>query len=312
MRRKFIINPHSGRALTADALAGLERFFTAQTGGFDCAVARSRDAAVRITRESLREGVDQIVTVGGDGTVNAVVNGFFENGRPIRPESCLAVANLGTGSDYFKSIAAGTTVCDWKELVLDHVVQAVDVGRVRYSDPDCCDQYFVNMASAGMVAEVVGRKQRAPRWLPPRLRYLMPTISSLLSYGPQQVQVEADGECAGLEVLAISVCKGVYAGRGMRFGGEVTLFDGLFDVTFFQAMRPVEMLLKLRKIYTGAFQNERAIRKLKARRISIRAPSAMPVEFDGELCGTTDVELSVEPRLLRICFPKSPTAFPGP
>jgi len=311
VKRKFIVNPHSGKAHTAGGLAGLERFFTARTGGFDCAVAGSRDAAVRITRESLREGIDQVVAVGGDGTVNAVVNGFFEDGRPIRPESCLAVANVGTGSDYFKSVAAGATVGDWRELVLSHVVRAVDIGRAGYGDSGCRDQYFVNMASTGMIAEVVGRKHRGVGWLPARLRYLMPTVSSLFTYRPKRVQVEVDGQCSALEVLAISVCKGGYAGGGMRFGGGVTLFDGLFDVTFFHAMKPLEMLVKLRKLYTGAFQGEPAIQKSQARRVSIRSPSAMPVEFDGELCGTTDVELSVEPGLLHVCFPKSPTAFPG-
>jgi YegS/Rv2252/BmrU family lipid kinase len=305
MRRKFIINPHSGKTITPGAIAELERFFTAKTGSFDYAVVRSRDDAIRITRESLREGIDQVVAVGGDGTVNAVANGFFDGGRPIRPESCLAVANLGTGSDYFKTIAAGTAVRDWKELVLDHLARPVDIGRIRYSDPNRCEEYFVNMASAGMVAEVVGRKRRGPRWLPSKFRYLVPTLTSLLSYRPRRVQVETDGECLDLEVLAISVCKGVYAGRGMRFGGEVTLFDGLFDVTCFEAMGRVETFLKLRKLYTGSFHGERAIRKLRARKVSIRAPSAMPVEFDGELGGTTDVELSVEPQSLRICFPNS-------
>jgi diacylglycerol kinase (ATP) len=308
MRRKFIINPHSGRALTVGGLSGLQRFFTARTGGFDYAVATSRDAAIETTRESLREGVDQVVAVGGDGTVNAVLNGFFEGGRPIRPESCLAVANAGTGSDYFKSVAAGARGGDWRELVLEHEAQVVDIGRVRYSDPACCDQYFLNMASAGMIAEVVSKKLRSPPWLPRGLRYLMPTVSSLFAYRPRQVQVELDGECAAMEVLAISVCKGTYAGRGMRFGGEVTLFDGLFDVTFFQAMSPLEMLVKLRKLYAGRFQDEPAVQKRKVRRICIHSPSPVPVEFDGELCGTTDVELSVEPQSVRVCFPKSLTA----
>jgi YegS/Rv2252/BmrU family lipid kinase len=308
MRRKFIVNPRSGRAQTAGGLSGLERFFTARTGGFDCAVATSRDAAVEIARESLREGVDQVVAVGGDGTVNAVLNGFFEAGRPIRPESCLAVANVGTGSDYFQSVSAGMAMGDWRELVLEHEARAVDIGRVHYFGPGCCDQYFVNMASTGMIAEVVRKKLRSPPWLPHGLRYLMPTISSLFTYRPQDVQVELDGECAAMEVLAISVCKGTYAGSGMRFGGEVTLFDGLFDVTFFHAISPLEMLLKLRKLYTGRFQGEPAVQKRKARRICIRSLSAMPVEFDGELCGTTDIELSVEPRSVRVCFPKSLTA----
>ncbi len=311
MRRKFIINPNSGKALGAAGLAELESFFAATTGDFDYTVAGCRDAAIHATRESLRDGIDQVVAVGGDGTVNAVVNGFFTEGRPIRPQSTLAVANLGTGSDYFKCLTAGNTRCNWKDLVLDHAVRPVDAGRIRYSDPNRPDQYFVNMASAGMIAEVVRRKQRGRGRLPPRLRYLMPTIGTLLAYRPKSVQVDVDGERSDLEVLAISVCKGIYAGGGMRFGGNVTLFDGLFDVTLFHAASPVELLLKLRKLYTGSFQGEQAVQKLRARTISIRSPAVMGVEFDGELGGTTDVQVSVEPMSLRVCLPRDSTTSPA-
>ncbi len=95
MKRKFILNPHAGRGLNAKALAGLQEYFTRRTGAFDHAVASSRDAAIRATRESLRQGTEQIVAVGGDGTVNAVANGFFEDGKPIRPQSSLVVGNMG-------------------------------------------------------------------------------------------------------------------------------------------------------------------------------------------------------------------------
>ena len=125
------------------------------------------------------------------------------------------------------------------------------------------------------------------------------------------MQLETETECLDMEVLLVSACKGVYAGRGMRFGGEVSLFDGLFDVTCIGAMGRVETLRKLRKLYTGAFHGERAVRKLRARKVAIRAPSALPVEFDGELGGTTDVELSVVPQALRICFPTDSTTVSG-
>jgi diacylglycerol kinase (ATP) len=310
MNRKFIINPHSGSAVTAGGIARLREFFTTRTGSFDHSVAGSRDAAVSLTREALREGADQVVAVGGDGTVNAVANGFFDGGRPVRPESTLAVANLGTGSDFFRTLIQGTSVRDWRQLVLDQA-RTVDVGRVRYSDPHRCDEYFVNMASAGMTAEVAGRKRRCPTWLPGVLRYLLPTAACLFSCQAGRAEVEVDGECRDVELLAISVCKGTYAGCGMRFGGGVTPSDGLFDVTLFGAMRPAEMLLKLRKLYTGSFDGEPTIQKLRARRVSIRASSPMPVEFDGEPAGTTDVEFCIQPDRLRVCFPRGSVTSPG-
>jgi YegS/Rv2252/BmrU family lipid kinase len=304
MKRKFIVNPHSGKGTTARALAELKAFFIRKTGEFDCSLAENRAAAIRLTRDCLRQGVDQVIAVGGDGTVNAVVNGFFAGGGPIRPRPALVVASAGTGGDYFKTIVAGSKTRDWREIVLQHSVRSVDVGRIKYADPDLPDQYFVNMASVGMIADVVAKKNRSPRWMPPKLRYVLPAVSSFFCCPPRQVRVTADGASRDVELLAISVCKGIYAGGGMRFGGEVTLFDGLFDVTIFRAMKPVEMLLKMRKLYTGSFQDEPAVEKLKARTISCNSPAPMPVEFDGDVCGATALDASVEPGAIRICFPR--------
>ncbi len=104
------MNARAGYGLGAGALAELKEFFARTAGAFDWSVAGSRDEAIRATRESLRQGVDQVVAVGGDGTVNAVANGFFDHGQPIRPQSSLAIGNTGTGSDYFKTVAAGPSL----------------------------------------------------------------------------------------------------------------------------------------------------------------------------------------------------------
>ena len=304
MKRTFIVNPYAGRGFSANALSELQEYFTQRTGGCDWKVARSRDAAIRTARESLKRGVDQVVAVGGDGTVNAVANGFFEHGKPIRPLSTLVVGNTGTGSDYFKTVVAARQARDWRQLVFEHVARPVDVGRIEYADLELCDQYFLNMASVGMIAEVVGRKNRGSLRLPRALRYVLPMVGCLFSYGPRRVHVAIDSVRRELEVMAISVAKGIHAGGGMRLGGGVTLCDGRFDVTLFGAMRPVEMLLKLGKLYSGRLADVAQIDKFIAARISVAACESLSVEFDGEVHGATDVEISVVPKAIRVCFPR--------
>lgn len=304
MKRKFIINPCSGKGITPAAVARLREFFLRETGQFDCSLAHSRQAAIRLTRESLRQGADQVIAVGGDGTVNSVINGFFEGGRPIRPQCSLLVARAGTGADYFKAVTAGRRGLDWRKLALEHAIRPVDVGLIRYQAPEVGDQYFANMTSVGMIADVVRRKDCSGRWVPSRLRYALPTVRTVLTCRPEPLWVEIDGVGRQMEVLAISICKGRCAGGGIKFGGGVTLFDGLFDVTVFRPMKRAEMLLKLGKLYAGRFEREPAVEKCTARRVTIRCPSSLPVEFDGELFGTTDVEICVEPRAIRMCLPK--------
>jgi len=303
MKRHFIINPHSGRGLSARAVAKLQEHFTRQIGAFEYTIAESREAAIDATRKSLRDGTDQIVAVGGDGTANAVTNGFFDYGEPIRPQSSLVVGSAGTGSDYFKTIVAGRRGCDWRELVLRHVARPVDVGRIEYADPALCDQYFLNMASVGMIAEVVRGKNRLSRRLPQVLRYLLPTVGCFFSYRPRPMQVTTDSGQRDSKLLAVSIAKGIHAGGGMRLGGGATLCDGRFDVTLFGAFRPVEMLLKVGKLYTGRFENEAKIEEVRTQRISIRASEPLPVEFDGEVYGHADVEVTVVPAAIHVCFP---------
>ena len=97
MRTFFIVNPQSGNGRTGrrwfEASAQITRKFAHPEHAF---TQGPLDAAVLAAR-ALREGYDCIVAVGGDGTVNEVVNGFFDNGRPINPLASLAVMPQGTG-----------------------------------------------------------------------------------------------------------------------------------------------------------------------------------------------------------------------
>jgi len=301
MRRRFIINPRAG-GCSSRTIARLEAYFRRHIGRLDCVLARTREQAIYQTRRALQESVDQLVAVGGDGTLNAVLNGMFSRGRLLRPECVLAVADLGTGSDYFRTISQGRR-CDWRRVVLEHRVRQVDVGCVRFGAGDERTQCFLNMASAGLIAEVVRRKNHGPRHLPGPLQYALPMLQAFCAARPVRMWLSADGESIDAELLAVAVSKGVWAGRGIRFGGAVGLDDGRFDVTLFGPLPRSQMFLKIPWLYAGRFDREESVRKLVSSRVTIRSSRPQPVEFDGEICGCTDVEIEVWPRAVRVCFP---------
>jgi YegS/Rv2252/BmrU family lipid kinase len=304
MKRKFLINPASGGGLPESALAAIRAFFIRRTGEFDAVVGRSRAHVHAETFKALGEGYDQIVAVGGDGMVNAVVNGFFEKGRPIRPKASLAVACLGSGCDYFRTLIRGAHVKDWREIVLSPEIRPVDLGRIDFVGRIDAPTYFINMASVGMSAEVAMKKERLPRWVPNFLSYLLPTLQQIGVYRPRRTKITADDTVLETEILAAFIAKGVYAGGGMRFGGGVALDDGWFDVTVFEKMRPIEMILKMGRLYTGGWHHIKGIRKLKARRIAVESDDAIPMEFEGETGHTTDFQVSIQEKAVRVCLPR--------
>ena len=154
MACQFIVNRMAGKQLFRKKLDGLRRDFERRLGSFDYVCPQSREETIAAARAALRAGADTIVAVGGDGTVNAVVNGFFDAGVCINPAARLVVTRWGTGCDYYRAIAGDTP---WETLVTDHVEVAVDLGEIAFLSGKTPNLFFANIASVGMSAEVVLR-----------------------------------------------------------------------------------------------------------------------------------------------------------
>jgi diacylglycerol kinase (ATP) len=301
MKRLFVINPQAGGGMGPRAIARLAEFFRRRANSFDAVVSQSREDVIQRTRQAIRQGVEQVVAVGGDGTVNAVANGFFERGELLNPTACLAVAKAGSGSDYFRGLTK-TAHRDWREIVLNPTVRRVDAAQMEISGQSQ-PLYFVNMATFGMSAEVCRRKASMSRRWPTALRYLLPTVRGLFRAPLSTVRITVDGQTHERTAICIMVAKGAYSGGGMLFGKQVALDDGRFEVTLFRPLPVWKMLMKTPKLYSGKLDNEPSIEKLTASRVEIHAVPPLLAEADGDVIGNAPVSLTVLPRQMRVCFP---------
>ncbi len=307
MKRVFLVNRRAGSGMTPRAVEQLSEYFRARDGSFEPLFAESRDEAIRQTRAALAQGAEQIVAVGGDGTANAALNGFFDAaedvGKLVNPAACLAVARAGSGSDYFRGLANGRRD-DWRETVLQPTIRRVDIGRLDPLDGhSLAPLYFLNMATLGFAAEVVQRKAlMSPRW-PRAARYLLPTLQGLRRVVPARLRLRCDSQTLEREAFCLIVAKGAYSGGGMKFGGRVTLDDGQFELTLFRPMPAWRMMLKTPKLYSGKLDAEPNVEKHRAQVIEIDADPPFLVECDGDVIGRAAVRLKVVPQAVAVCFP---------
>lgn len=264
-------------------------------------ITKNRDDITSQTRQALVEGFDQIVILGGDGTINAAVQGFFDENGPINPNACLVVTKWGTGSDYYKTVVAGSYVSDWKTLVTEHTVRAVDIGELEFKDGR---KLFVNIASVGISAVVAQMKNKGPQWVPNSLSYLIPAVSALLKYKVSPVKITYDNSARESRMLALFAAKGVFAGGGMRFGGGVGVDDGFFDVKLFEEMGIAKGLRRLPRLYQGRYGGIDEVYSFRAREVRVESAIPLAVECDGEVYGYTDVTIRLRPKALKVCWPR--------
>jgi diacylglycerol kinase (ATP) len=302
VKRVFVINPKAGAGMRPRDIERLEEYFRRRANSFDAVVSQSREDVILRTRDAIRKGTEQVVAVGGDGTVNAVANGFFENGGLVQPGACMAVAKAGSGSDYFRGLTR-TGSRDWREIVLDPVIRSVDIGRLETAGrPE--GLYFVNMATFGMSAEVCRQKALMSPYWPKSMRYLLPTVRGLLQVTPSKLRITVDGQVHERQAICVMVAKGAYSGGGMLFGSRVALDDGRFEITVFRPMPVWKMVVKTPKLYSGDLDREPSIEKLTSSRVELDAAPPLLAEIDGDVIGNAAVTMTVVPRQLRLCVAK--------
>ena len=103
-RTKFIVNPASANGSTGRLWDKLRNVISGEIGEVDASFTEDSNHATELTRNALSDGFEMVVAVGGDGTVNEVVNGFFASGAPVKPDAVLGVISRGTGSDFIKAM----------------------------------------------------------------------------------------------------------------------------------------------------------------------------------------------------------------
>jgi YegS/Rv2252/BmrU family lipid kinase len=305
MKRLFIINPHAGGGYALTHQQEMDDYFTKKIGDFPFVLTESREDATLKATEAVQAGIEQIIAIGGDGSLNAVVNGLFENGKALNPNVQLVVTDLGTGCDYYRTVTAKHPKKDWKELVTDFTSVTVDVGLTEFESPLAESRYFINMATIAAGAEVAAGKESMPPWLPTTLQYLIPSVQQMIAYKPKDAKIFVDHEEFNFPLMVAFCGKGTFAGGGMKLGGDNEINDGHFTITLVEDRPYHELITEFAKVYMGNLSNKGGVRRLKGKRLRIECPqSLIRLETDGEVYGYTPMTLSVVPKALKVCFPK--------
>lgn len=309
MKTLAVINPRSAGGKTGRDAAMIAKRLSAVTGPLTVALTEGPMDAARLTSTALRDGFGRVVAVGGDGTINEVVNGFFSNGVAINPEAEFALLNLGTGGDFRKTFDIDAGFDASLERIAGGRVRRIDVGRLSYLSDDGKTGYrhFANIASFGMSGDVMHRVNRATnikRWFG-RFAFTWGSLVSLFKYSSKPVRLKVDNVFDDVvSVSTCAVCNGQFFGGGMRVAPDASPDDGLLDVIVIGDAPKGDILKSMNQIYTGQHVNSPHVKVLRGRSViatPVEATGGEPVfiEVDGETPGKLPAMFEVSPKALK-------------
>jgi diacylglycerol kinase (ATP) len=298
-----IINPRSANGRAGRNRRQIEEALSTRLPfPVDVALTERQGHATEIAREAAPR-CQRVVVLGGDGTLNEVVNGLIEGDRPVNPNLALGVIRYGTGGDFARGLGIPSKLEGAIDRLATGATREVDVAKVTYRRPDGSEgmRYFINEAEIGMGAAVCEAVNRSSKGLGGSLSFMRAILTTMLRYPNQTVRLSLGG--APAEPVLINnvwLANGAYSGGGIRSAPRARLDDGLLDIVIVKGSGALQKLLGLPALRSGAFVKSRNVEYLTASRVEAEADTAVPIEVEGEPIGSLPATFEVIGSRLRI------------
>jgi YegS/Rv2252/BmrU family lipid kinase len=304
MKYFLVVNPRSANGQTGKKWSEVHAKVVRAVGDYQHRFTEGPMDAARITRQALEDGYDCIVAVGGDGTINEVVNGFFREsgdggpGSRINPAAALAVLPRGTGGDFRKTFDWDAELDAGLARLTRPGTQPLDLGLVQFTDHEerPARRYFANICSFGVSGLVDQEVNRSTKALGGTLSFMMGSVRALLKYEDAPVRIAMDGgRFEEIKITTVAAANGKYFGGGMKVAPDADPFDGLFDVTIWSGYSIVDFALKSRALYDGSHVTMAGTKRLRCKELSAESDGGRKVllDVDGEQPGHLPCKMSM-------------------
>jgi YegS/Rv2252/BmrU family lipid kinase len=302
-----VVNPNAGGRKAAKDWPLIERLLRAHRFDFEAVHTRYRHHAISLVEDKIRSGAFRnIIAVGGDGTVNEVVNGIFNQDVLPTREIKLGVIMIGTGNDWGKMFDIPTRYEEMIALIKQGNTFVQDVGEVRYYLGDKQHKrYFINAAGLGfdaMVTQSTNKDKDAGK--SSTFSYFKSLLASLFRYKPVDVRVQIDNrEIHKGKLFTLSLAIGKYTGGGMMQNPDAVPDDGLFDLMLVDRIAKTKLIRKIKKLYDGSIKDLKEVQSYRLGSMQVESDYKLMLEVDGENLGHAPFTFGIIPESLQLIVP---------
>jgi diacylglycerol kinase (ATP) len=304
---RVILNPTAGSGGAARKRAAIVRSLT--QGGIAPEVAQTEGPgdAGRLVREARRDGVDCVVVVGGDGTLNDAAQGYLNpDGSLSGSGPALGLIPSGTGGDFRRTFGLGDSVEEAAERILKAAPRPLDLGllSVQSHHGQLERRAFLNITSFGIGGLTDRIVNESPKWMGGKAAFFVGTLRAMLVYRNAPVRVRVDGT-VWLEapIFNVALANGRYFGGGMMIAPDADPSDGWLDVVALHDISRVKAAALAQHIYKGEHLGQAGVSVTRGKVIEAEplvASHEVLIDMDGETPGRLPLRAELLPSALSL------------
>ena len=290
----IVVNPAAGGG-RAGRLVPWIRDQIAQRTDLDLRVTTAAGEAEALAAGAVAEGRERVVAVGGDGTVQEVLNGLLAAGIP---DGELGILPVGTGNDLARSLGLPKDPAEAWTVAIGHATRPLDVARATNGSGG--ERWFASAGGIGFDAQVAAAMSTRRGWQAGKAGYLLTTLSELRRFENCRIRLTIDDEVLDASVLFVAFANGEYYGGGMRIAPGARTDDGRLDICVVGDISRATAIRQLPNLYRGTHTRHEAVTMHAGRTISIDGADSTRVHLDGEPFGTLPLMVVLEAGRVRV------------
>ncbi len=261
-----------------------------------------------LPKEAIKKGFEIIIAIGGDGTLNEILNGVvnhfkIENKNTINDYDWNKISQIkigvypaGSGNDFVKTVYKNTQLYTLKTLIESGSSKLIDTGFVSFIDKEenPATRFFMNITDVGMGGETVVKKENVPKWMGADFSYSWAIMSTIATYKNCNVKCWNDNFSWQGKVINMVVANGKYFGNGLGIAPDAEVTDGKFsfviigDINLMDYFKHLGTVKKCKKI------NHPQVHYHQFEEINIESCDAtkISIDMDGEFIGYAPMKLT--------------------
>ena len=266
----FIVNPVAGKNKAEKLIPLISKTMLEKKLDFNIMLTRAKGDGKVLAEKAVKEGFKVIVAVGGDGTINEVVNGLYD-------KNCvLGIIPAGTGNDFAKSLNITTDFVEALDSIVKGSIKEIDTGLIN-------NNLFINVASIGLDAHIAAEANKIKKYFSGKNAYIIALLKGIVTYKCIDVRIVIEDKVLDRSIMLAAFCNGAYYGGGMNIAPNADPTDGYLDICIVEKMSKLKLLRLFPTIFKGNHIAFKEVRIYRAKDVKVYLQKDIVINTDGEI-----------------------------